>query len=264
CIALTANAGQGAKDDYLKAGFDDYLAKPINSNQLEEMIRQYLPEDKVIEGSGIENNEESKNSTGEGSQDTEISEEDVLYKIQGVDINEAVKNCGNTDILRDVVKGFYISIDTESENIEKFAGEKDFRNYTVAVHALKSSARLIGAMELSNMAAYLEQCGNDENDSEIQNRTAELLKLYRSYKDNLSIAVEDEKKNEDLPEIAGDELLQAFSDMKELIEAYDYDTADGILNMLSEYSIPSDYKDKFDKVKELMVAVDRDALLTIL
>ncbi|MCR4903295.1 MAG: response regulator, partial [Butyrivibrio sp.] len=47
CIALTANAGQGAKDDYLKAGFDDYLAKPINSNQLEEMIRQYLPEDKV-------------------------------------------------------------------------------------------------------------------------------------------------------------------------------------------------------------------------
>ena len=52
--------------------------------------------------------------------------------------------------------------------------------------------------------------------------------------------------------------------MKELLEAYDFDTADGIMNMLSEYRIPTAFKDKYDRVKELMAAVDRDALLEIL
>ena len=42
------------------------------------------------------------------------------------------------------------------------------------------------------------------------------------------------------------------------------ETADGIMNMLSEYRIPTAYKDKYDRVKELMAAVDRDALLEIL
>lgn len=47
-IALTANAIVGAKEEYLKEGFEDYLSKPIDSAQLEQMIHQYLP-DELIE-----------------------------------------------------------------------------------------------------------------------------------------------------------------------------------------------------------------------
>ena len=47
-IALTANAIVGAKEEYLREGFADYLSKPIDSTQLEDMIRQYLP-DELIE-----------------------------------------------------------------------------------------------------------------------------------------------------------------------------------------------------------------------
>lgn len=46
-IALTANAVTGAKEGYLKEGFTDYLSKPIDYVQLEEMIRKYLPEEKL-------------------------------------------------------------------------------------------------------------------------------------------------------------------------------------------------------------------------
>ena len=46
-IALTANAIVGAKEEYLKEGFEDYLSKPIDSAKLEAMIRQYLPEDMI-------------------------------------------------------------------------------------------------------------------------------------------------------------------------------------------------------------------------
>ena len=133
----------------------------------------------------------------------------------------------------------------------------------MAVHALKSSARLIGAMELSQLAAHLEECGNKEDKKEIDEKTSELLELFRSYKDKLS-AIDNSRKNENLPEIGEDELKGAFSDMKELLEAYDFDTADGIMDMLKEYRIPEKYTEKYEKIKQLMSAVDRDALLEIL
>ena len=46
-IVLTANALSGAKEEYEKLGFTDYLSKPIKSEELEEMLIKYLPKDKV-------------------------------------------------------------------------------------------------------------------------------------------------------------------------------------------------------------------------
>ena len=48
-ICLTANAISGARDKYMAAGFDNYLAKPVEPGRLEEMIRTYLPAEKVRE-----------------------------------------------------------------------------------------------------------------------------------------------------------------------------------------------------------------------
>jgi len=262
CIALTANAGSGARDEYIAAGFDDYLSKPVDGKVLERMLMEYLPDGKVLAASESDATMEEDNEP-EPSKD-EQGEGDFLERLQGVDLNEALTNCGSREILMDVVKEFLISIDKKSSDIESFANDKDFRNYTVAVHALKSSARLVGATKLSKDAAYLEKCGNDENAAEIDAKTPDLLALYRSYKDKLSAANEDETSDDDKELISEDELESAFSDMKELLEAYDFDTADGIMDMLETYKIPDSKKEKFLKVKELMAAVDRDALLELL
>ncbi|MBD5426861.1 MAG: response regulator [Treponema sp.] len=47
CIALTANAISGAREMYLAAGFDDYLAKPVTGASLEQTVRAHLPAEKV-------------------------------------------------------------------------------------------------------------------------------------------------------------------------------------------------------------------------
>ena len=47
-ICLTADAVSGAKERYTEEGFDDYLSKPIDSSLLKDMIRSYIPEDKII------------------------------------------------------------------------------------------------------------------------------------------------------------------------------------------------------------------------
>ena len=44
-IALTANALTGMREKYLKDGFDDYLAKPINKDELNKIINKYLNDD---------------------------------------------------------------------------------------------------------------------------------------------------------------------------------------------------------------------------
>ncbi len=46
-ICLTANAITGARDEYIKAGFDDYLAKPFEPSELEEMLFDHLPKEKI-------------------------------------------------------------------------------------------------------------------------------------------------------------------------------------------------------------------------
>ncbi len=46
-IALTANAIQGAQKEYLDAGFDDYLTKPVQGADLERMIVRYLPKELI-------------------------------------------------------------------------------------------------------------------------------------------------------------------------------------------------------------------------
>lgn len=41
-IILTANAIQGAREDYISKGFDDYLSKPIDMKQVETVLRRYI------------------------------------------------------------------------------------------------------------------------------------------------------------------------------------------------------------------------------
>ena len=45
-IALTANAVQGAREEYIRAGFHDYLSKPIEPKRLEEMLQKYISQKK--------------------------------------------------------------------------------------------------------------------------------------------------------------------------------------------------------------------------
>ncbi|MBR5969288.1 MAG: DegV family EDD domain-containing protein [Lachnospiraceae bacterium] len=83
-----------------------------------------------------------------------------------LDTSEALRNCGAQDVLDAALKLFAESAAAKADEIEGFLREEDWENFTIKVHALKSSARLIGATELSAEAEALEALGNTAKNAE--------------------------------------------------------------------------------------------------
>ena len=41
-VVLTADAGEGSKEKFLNAGFDEYIPKPINKSLLNEIVNKLI------------------------------------------------------------------------------------------------------------------------------------------------------------------------------------------------------------------------------
>ncbi|MCR4909222.1 MAG: response regulator [Lachnospiraceae bacterium] len=169
-ISLTANAMPGARDEYIKAGFKDYLAKPINSKQLEDMLFHYIPPEKIRTISDEEYVKKEEPS----------SLPSWLLNCPDINASEGLKNCGSGKTYLIVLKTFFETISEGADEIEDYYRREDWENYTVKVHALKSSARTIGATALSDLAAMLEKAGEDKDTEVIKAYTGKLLARYRS------------------------------------------------------------------------------------
>ena len=256
-VALTANAISGSREMYMKEGFSGYMSKPVDPAKLEEMILTFLPPEKISRPGDTDFVPDSGDADEE---EKGVMQE--LLKINGVDVKAAIERCGSAVAARDVMIDFRLSIDERSGLIEKYEREGDISNYTIYVHGLKSSARAIGAIDLSEKAEYLEKCGNENNVEKIKSLTPELLELYRSYLVRLGIFARQE--DEGKPLIDPEDLESAYASIKEFVSASYFDSADDIMKMLEDYRIPDEYKAKHNEVRRLMAAVDRDALLNIL
>ena len=63
---------------------------------------------------------------------------------------------------------------------------EDWKNYQILVHALKSSSRTIGAVNLSEKAKKLELAAKDNNFDEIQAGHADLMATYQKIREEIS------------------------------------------------------------------------------
>ena len=66
------------------------------------------------------------------------------------------------------------------------------------------------------------------------------------------------------PEIEINMLKDAFRSLEELVAAFDFDGADSIMDMLDEYLVPAEYQEVYEKLIQLMAAVDIDGLTALL
>ena len=250
-ICLTADAVSGARNKYLEEGFTDYLSKPVEGSTLEAALIKYLPDDKIVIHSGTDEDSD------EAASDTRSELEEFYSHTEGLSYSEAIKNCANEQILAKTLQQFWNSIGNNLRDIEKFFNENDIHNYTIKVHALKSSARLIGASELSAQAAYLEDCGNANDIDTIRDLTPVLLQSYSAYLDKLAPRF---KQDDDAEVISHEKLHEAYEAIKEFAAMFDSDSIDGIVAMLREYRIPDDEVEKFNVIAACADSADWSGL----
>ena len=91
----------------------------------------------------------------------EVSSVQAAYDgIPALDYAQAKEYLTSDELIEKTLSTFYDNLRDTTDAIERSLREEDYDNYTIRVHALKSSARLIGAEEISELAAKLEACGD--------------------------------------------------------------------------------------------------------
>ncbi len=253
--ALTANLESDGGQFYISKGFDGYLSKPIDSKLLEQTIRNVLPDSIVME------EEANQQLDSEGLPQSLKWLEDE----KGISIEEGVKNCGGKDSFIFSLKLFAETIEDNAKVIENALLNKDVKLYTIKVHALKTSARIIGASTLSNLAQALEEAGKKEDLGFIEENTESLLNIYRSYKDKLSKLLEGKETDATTkPKLPREVYIDAVEALKELSDQMDYDGALVVLEQIEEYCLSTEEKELFDRVHKSLNNFDWDTLDKIL
>jgi len=243
-VCLTANAISGAREKYLAEGFDDYLTKPIDSAQLEDMLMRYLPSDKLREA------EESSEAVQEETPA-------VTVNVDGIDAAAGMANCGGADTFQSALELFYRSVGAKADEIESLWRGGDIKNYTVKVHALKSSARTVGALELSERAKAMEDAGNAGDTALIDEKTPALLEQYRGFTEKLA-PLFDGGEDESLPPVDEGALAEAYTALAECAEMMDYDMAEMALDSLKGFRLPPEDAKRVEGIRAAMTELDWD------
>lgn len=188
-----------------------------------------------------------------------------LSKVDGISLMDGLTYCGSLKDFDKFLESFYNDIDYNASILEDSYSKGDISLFTIKVHALKTSARMIGAKELSSEALALEMAGKSYNTDYIDANLDELLTLLRSYKGKLENYISEKQrlKAEKKP-ISDDELDQAFDALREVCPSMDYGAVEMILDELNTYQIPKSHKSQIDKITNHFHRLEWDEIDKIL
>lgn len=160
-VGLTANAMEGVKEEFLGSGFQAFLTKPLDKQQLNKVLVEWVSD---------EFKEEPQESAPQPLPDIEIC---------GIDKTAMIKNQGDsTQAYRELLQLYILDAKRKIPLLEKLWEQKDYDQYGVEVHGLKSASASIGAIELSDMFLEHERASDRKDGEFIAGHIRELLSAY--------------------------------------------------------------------------------------
>ncbi|MCR5789470.1 MAG: Hpt domain-containing protein, partial [Lachnospiraceae bacterium] len=136
----------------------------------------------------------------------------------------------------------------------------DIENFTMKIHAVKSSAKLVGADRLSQIAADLEQAGDQKNVEYIRRHIGMMLSLYGETAGSLSPLV---KKEEKEGTIDSEHVAGLFAHLRGYVEDCNSEAVGSMLRALDHYNFPGKEQERFDKLKKAYEAMDWVAMTAL-
>ena len=145
-IALTANAISGTRERLIGEGFTDYLSKPIDVKLMEQMLMKYLPAEKLLSPTPEEKIPAPEEKSTAAS--------DLINVEMGLEYS-----AGMADLYKDFLLKFVELKPDKVKKLQATFDAQDWKNYTIFVHSLKSTALSIGGEKTSAAAKALEMSG---------------------------------------------------------------------------------------------------------
>ena len=126
-----------------------------------------------------------------------IPQEEFDVEIKGVDVDAGLAKVeGSVRDYIDILEIFAQYGPDKVMEIENYAKDKDYDNYTIVVHSLQSVAANIGAHQLFTMAKVHEFAGKSKNFGFIDTNHDKLVALYREIIESIRKTLEEIKEKE--------------------------------------------------------------------
>lgn len=166
-IALTANAMEGVRENFLASGFQDFLAKPLDRRAMHKMLLKWIPEEKRIAGgSWIENLQANNDRFRE-------------IIVEGIDTDEVAGHYGGSiEEYNELLQLYCLDGKRKLKVLQELWEEQDYEGYGIEVHALKSASANVGAVRLSSRAKEQEKAVNRGDREFVDGHVSKLLEEY--------------------------------------------------------------------------------------
>ncbi len=208
-VALTANAVSTAKEMFIKEGFDGFVSKPVELTELERVMRKVLPVAKVkitkVSKSAAAANAQtavkpSETAAKEPAQEVknDTSSQTPLGKL-GIDEQQGLHYSQNDrDFYEALLLQFVKDSAGKRDVLEKSLASENLSDYAITVHALKSTAKMIGASKVSTDAKELEDAAKSGNLDFIKENHARLMEEYKALASGMQsvLGISDDALNE--------------------------------------------------------------------
>ncbi|MGN0366826.1 MAG: ATP-binding protein [Suilimivivens sp.] len=252
-IVLTADAIRGVREQLLEKGFDEYLGKPMNLKQLERLLIRYIPEEKIIKKNVLSSDNMALEDSGE--------REEIAYlekELPSVDVRSGIELSGNS--IKSYLQILKINYSYGEKNlleIKDLLEKKDYKNFTIKIHSMKSTLKGIGADLLSEMAFALEMAGKekrysfiDENYSYFKDKFLQLLKNIEKVLCNYHLIQSAEDQNS--PVLEENIMKGILSNIRIKLDEFEFAEIFEILDKIDLYQKNEKQSKFFEELKVLM------------
>lgn len=158
-VALSGNDGEGVREEMIAKGFDEFVEKPLDRSKLNRIIRMFFPDDKRMLVS---------------QEQREATKQDDC----GLDAGLGETYCGGKEAYEQILREYAKKGEKNWMGLQQAFENKDWDNYTIEVHGIKSALLTIGAKEISQKAKALEEASKQKDTTYILKQHAQLLDLY--------------------------------------------------------------------------------------
>jgi two-component system, sensor histidine kinase and response regulator len=172
-IAMTANVMEGDRERCLKAGMNDYVAKPIERAHLLSVVARWLPPGGQREPAPQPAPQLEAQPVPSARPASMLLDAEVLAQL-ATDLD--------AEVIPDLLDAFVREAEARATDIVKASAEGDLTALGRQAHTLKSSAGTFGASVLSERMRGLETAARNESLPEAQRLAEGILELVAATK----------------------------------------------------------------------------------